>query len=72
MTERQREVRMGHLKSGMNARYVHVPDQALIAAINKIPYRDYDYATNYHEWAQSGYGSHSEETPTFLERAEVA
>jgi integrase len=56
VTQRQREVQMGHLNNTVNARYVHVPDQALIEAINKIPYRDYTYATHYRQWAKSGFG----------------
>jgi hypothetical protein len=48
---------MGHLNGTMNGRYVHVPDQSLIDAINRIPYRDYDYHTNYREWARAGFGN---------------
>jgi integrase len=35
MTQRQREVQMGHCNGSVNARYVNVPDANLIAAINK-------------------------------------
>jgi hypothetical protein len=35
---------------------VHVPDQALIEALNKIPWRDYRYETDYRTWARNGYG----------------
>jgi integrase len=56
MTQRQREKQMGHLNGSRNARYVHVPDQALIDALNKIPWRDYHYETDYRTWARKGYG----------------
>jgi integrase len=57
VTTRQQEAQMGHLNGTMNGRYVHVPDQSLIDAINRIPYRDYDYHTNYREWARAGFGN---------------
>lgn len=62
VTTRQQEKQMGHLNKSMNARYVHVPDEELIAAINKIPYRDYEYHTDYDEWAKDGYGRITEFT----------
>jgi integrase len=39
VTTRQQEKQMGHQNKSMNARYVHVPDQELIDAINRIPWR---------------------------------
>ena len=46
---------MGHSNETMNGRYVHVPDQELIAAINKMPWIEFtvpDYTT----WVRSKYG----------------
>jgi integrase len=56
VTTRQQEKQMGHLNSTMNGRYVHVPDDELIAAINRIPWRDYPYHTDRREWVRLGFG----------------
>jgi integrase len=72
MTQRQREKQMGHLNGSTNARYVHVPDQALIGALNKIPWRDYHYETDYRTWARNGYGRIVPERDRNEARASVA
>jgi integrase/recombinase XerD len=64
MTQRQREKQMGHANGSVNGRYVHVPDEELVKAINRIPWRDYEYHTDYREWARSGYGKADKVRPT--------
>jgi integrase len=56
VTTRQQEKQMGHLNGSMNARYVHVPDDDLITAINRLPWVEFEYHTDYREWARSGFG----------------
>jgi integrase/recombinase XerD len=63
MTQRQREKQMGHANGSMNGRYVHVPDEELIKAINRIPWRDYEYHTDYRTWARARFGKADEVRP---------